>query len=157
MVFIDSFFLISLIHPQDDFHETALAVQNEFSDANMVTTESVLFEVFAKFARSSPEIRSTVVHVVNRIIDDANIEVVSQTRSDVKLAINMYGNRLDKSYSLTDYLSMIVMRRRGIKLGYVLTCAQIRLFSLVITVNSSESKLRHPFLPHVRTYSITAA
>ena len=115
MVFIDSFFLIALIHPRDDYHQEALVLQNQLSKTKMITTESVLFEVFAMFSRSSPEIRSKVVQVVERIIEDVNIEVVHQTRSDFMLAINMYGNRLDKSYSLTDCLSMILMRRQGIK------------------------------------------
>lgn len=49
MIFIDSFFLIALIHPGDDYHQDAVALQREFNNVQMITTESVLFEVFASF------------------------------------------------------------------------------------------------------------
>jgi predicted nucleic acid-binding protein len=45
--------------------------------------------------------------------------VLPQTRAVLQEAIQLYANRLDKGYSLTDCISMITMR--GEKLNEVLT------------------------------------
>jgi len=83
----------------------------------LLTHEGVLFEVLAFFAASGRLGRTTAMAMVRRA--QAEWTVISITPNLFDAALALYAARPDKEYSLTDCMSMIVMRNRGIE--HVLT------------------------------------
>ena len=53
--------------------------------------------------------------MVRAIMSNPNVTVVPQTRDSFLQALRRYEARLDKSYTLTDCMSMDVMQDEGIK------------------------------------------
>jgi len=46
---------------------------------------------------------------------DANVRVIAPDQELFELGVELYRNRIDKSWSLTDCISFVVMEREGIK------------------------------------------
>jgi|SRR5205085_6338013 len=116
-VFVDTSFWVALINPTDQLHAKAMEVRRQLAGARFITSELVLVEVLNYFAslRSRPLAAATL----RDVIEDQNIEVVPYTRDVFLGGLALYEARADKGYSLTDCISMLAMRERGI--GEVLT------------------------------------
>lgn len=111
-VFVDTSFWIALINPADQLHAKAGEVRRRLSGSSFVTSELVLVEVLNYFAalRSRPLAAATV----RDIVEDQNVEVVPYTRDAFLAGLALYEARPDKGYSVTDCVSMLAMRERGI-------------------------------------------
>lgn len=81
---------------------------------NLVTTEEVLAEVLNYFSSLGPKARKKVVRIVHRLFERSDVKVIPQTEASFLAGMEFYEDRLDKSYCLTDCISMNVMRERGI-------------------------------------------
>lgn len=75
-----------------------------------VTTYEVLTEFLASASRGSPETRLEAVRTVRDIMTDSSITLVPQSEDLFTKGLELYANRPDKRYSLTDCISMTVMR-----------------------------------------------
>ena len=107
-VFADSVYWIGLADPHDQHHQEALRAEEELDNAIIVTTDSVFEEVFASL-RGKHELRSAAINLLNEIRDHPNVEFVHQHVGLFNRAVARYGDRLDKTYSLVDCISMEVM------------------------------------------------
>jgi len=58
--------------------------------------------------------RQKTVKLIKDIMVNPNILVAQQTRDSFLQGLNLYENRLDKEYSLTDCISMEVMKKLNI-------------------------------------------
>lgn len=79
-----------------------------------MTTEVVLIELLNYFCAYSSLMRRRTVMIAREIINDPDIEVVPHSAELFSAGLELYESRLDKGYSLTDCISMQVMRSRGI-------------------------------------------
>ena len=113
-VFIDTLYWVAAINPQDQWHARAVEVKTALSAFRGVTTEAVLIEVANYFCASGKQGRATAVGVIQDILDDPEIETVPTLRDTFLSGLELYENRLDKGYSLTDCISMEAMRQEGI-------------------------------------------
>jgi uncharacterized protein len=100
--------------PRDAWHTRALEMSRALAGVTIVTTDAVLIEVLNAFAARHPLVRQRAATNVTRILVEPQIEVVSPTREDFVAALALYQDRPDKQYSLTDCMSMNLMRTRGI-------------------------------------------
>jgi uncharacterized protein len=114
IAFADAFYWIALIDSADPYHEAALAVGDAQPGLTLVTTEDVLSEVLDFMAGRGQYNRAAATEIVMDILCDARITTVPQTHESFAAAFSLYRARPDKTYSLTDCLSMTVMRERGI-------------------------------------------
>lgn len=62
-----------------------------------------------------PRVRANAAGLVDQILADRTIQVVAQTPSLFRQAFTLYRDRPDKSWSLTDCASFIIMDKRGIE------------------------------------------
>ena len=76
----------------------------------IVTTEAVLWEWLNAFSDAS--IRAVAAEGYRRAHADAHIEVAPFQPELIDSAVQLYRSRHDKSWSLTDCLSFVVMGRR---------------------------------------------
>ena len=113
-VFADTNYWVAKINQHDQWHEAALQAEYRLGIVHLVVTESVLIELLNYFSCYTAPIRQAASSTVRHITSSTEIEIVRQTYDDFLNGISLYEARPDKDYSLTDCISMNVMRKRGI-------------------------------------------
>lgn len=113
-VFADSNYWIALINPKDQWRTQAVSASHLLSSALLVTTDEVLVEVLNHFAERGVEARRAAVLNVQEILINQKVEVAPSSHNDFVEGVALYLARPDKGYSLTDCISMNIMRQRGI-------------------------------------------
>lgn len=113
-VFADTFFWIAVFNPKDSYHEKAVTLSESLQDTLIITTDEVLTEFLTYFASSEPEVRSNAVNAVRGTLRNPMVRVIPQTRQLFLAEVELYDARPDKGYSLTDCISMNVMKAEGI-------------------------------------------
>ena len=78
-IFVDTFYLVARLNPQDQWHRTALAVAPLLKDRHLVTTETVLIELLNYLAEFPPEMRSGVSKFVKLALNGSLVEIVFHT------------------------------------------------------------------------------
>ncbi len=114
-VFADSGYFIALLLPRDQHGESAQRAAVSSEDVHLITTEMVLVELFAAASRQGPYIRREVSAFLQRLRNDPNVTIIPQTPEQFDAAAQLYSQRLDQRYSLTDCASFLVMQERGIR------------------------------------------
>ena len=112
--FADTSFWIGLSSKRDQHHQRAVA-WHQFvtrTRSTIITTEAVLLEWLN--AMSDVSTRRIAAESYLKIRAGARTEVVPIQAELLGSAIQLYRDRPDKSWSLTDCLSFLVMERRGL-------------------------------------------
>lgn len=112
LLFVDTFYWIALLNPNDTFHQTA--IHQDLSNSTLVTTEAILDELLNFFSSRGSQLRRKAHTLTQRIAADPAIVVIAQDPNLRKAALDLYLHRPDKGYSFTDCLSMIIMRQMDI-------------------------------------------
>jgi predicted nucleic acid-binding protein len=113
-VFADTFYWIALLNPRDQAHDLAVSVSKGLGAVRIVTTEEVLTEFLNFFGSRGCHLRRAAAELVDQMRADPMIDVVAQTHAGFLAGCALYQARPDKGYSLTDCISMHVMRRNGL-------------------------------------------
>ncbi len=113
-IFADTFYWIALLNPGDDWHRAALLYARQNSDASLVTTDGVLDEVLNYASTRGKLMRQKALSLCARIVRDQNMMVITYTSELRESGFSLYKDRPDKAYSLTDCISMVVMRKMNI-------------------------------------------
>ena len=114
-VFVDAGHLIALLHPRDTLHMAAKTLAQELDAAALVTTEMVLVEVLNYFASHRETLRRIATEYVHRIRASPRVTVHPQTSLQFEQALQRYAERSDKSWSLTDCASFLLLKSEGIR------------------------------------------
>ncbi|HUT35381.1 MAG TPA: PIN domain-containing protein [Planctomycetota bacterium] len=109
--FADSFYYLALLNRLDASHERAVAL-SESLDRPTVTTAWVLTEVAD--ALSAPHQRRGVVRLVDTLRADPGCTILGASDDLFERGFTLYRGRADKDWSLTDCISFVVMRERGV-------------------------------------------
>jgi uncharacterized protein len=109
--FVDTFFFLALLNPRDArFHPQALEFNRE--NRPMITTAWILLEL-ADHLCDAPN-RGLFGEVRQALAADARFEIMPADQTFLDRAIELYNQRADKDWSLTDCTSFLVMRDRDI-------------------------------------------
>lgn len=112
-VFVDTALVIALLLDTDQYHGRAWSSILEMRPhTRFVTTRAVCLEVGASLAR--PRYRAQAAAILASIDGDPNFEVIPLSEDLFAAALSLFTGRPDKSWSLTDCLSFVVMQQRGI-------------------------------------------
>ncbi len=113
-LFLDTAYAIALSAATDAHHQRAieLADQIEMTQTRMVTTRAVVIEIGN--ALSKPRYRSAAVALIDALEADPLVEIVPVTEALYSEALILFRTRPDKKWGLTDCISFVVMRERGI-------------------------------------------
>ena len=113
-VFADTFYWIDITNPKDSAHRSALlGVRPTLGSRMIVTTDEVLTE-FLAFCASDPRLRLEAAFAVQDILEAEDVRVVPQSHRTFLMGLELYRDRPDKGYSLTDCISMQCMRSEGL-------------------------------------------
>lgn len=111
--FADSWFFIASLDRHDAHHRAAGRIAKSLlRGALIVTHDGVLTEVLAHLSADGARARQAAVDAVRGTLREH--VVVTVTRALFLAGIDYYALRPDKEYSLTDCISMVLMRDRGI-------------------------------------------
>jgi predicted nucleic acid-binding protein len=111
MLLCDSGFFIALLDPGDGLHRRARAWASQLVE-ELVVTEDVLWETI-NFG-SKPPSRSKVHTLVAEVRSGSPYEFILASPELFDAGLPLHAQRPDKPWSLTDCISFVVMRRRGI-------------------------------------------
>jgi predicted nucleic acid-binding protein len=114
-LFADTFYWIALLSRQDAWHTRVIAFNQTLQRADLlVTTDAIILELLAAFSGAGAYVRQHAVTRVEAMLVNPYLHVIEGTRAQLLEGLALYKNRPDKAYSLTDCISMQVMRREGL-------------------------------------------
>jgi predicted nucleic acid-binding protein len=110
--FLDTAFIISRFNRRDAFHARASNLRIRVREAREIwTTEAVIIEIGNALAAG---LRAEAVRFFEAIPRTSNLKVVPVTSALLESAINLYRDRPDKDWGLTDCISFEVMRENSL-------------------------------------------
>lgn len=109
-VFADTFFFLALLNERDGAHVRAW--QFDAIAAPLVTTAWVLTEVGDAF--SAPENRPAFLRLLDTLRESPDAHIIGPTPELFERGVEMFRQRPDKEWSLTDCVSFVVMRDENI-------------------------------------------
>ncbi len=112
-VFVDTFYWIALLNPDDPDHDRVTAFDLAPERPPLVTTEEVLTEFLTYFSARGTLFRRKAAAVAYALRDDSDVRLLPQTSRSFAAGLQLYAERLDKEYSLTDCISLATMKAEG--------------------------------------------
>jgi predicted nucleic acid-binding protein len=114
-LFVDSGYWIALEAADDQNHKAASSHWRKLlkSLPPLVTTSYVFDEVVTFF--NSRRRHAKAVEIGDRLIESPSVELIHVDEDIFREAWKYFQNHRDKTYSLTDCISFIVMKRREIR------------------------------------------
>lgn len=113
-VFADTAYWVALANPLDQWHALARETSLALGPLRIFTTDEVLTEFLNFYAERGEVLRAAATALVAKVVNNPNVDVLPQNRDSFSAGRELYANRPDKGYSLTDCISMHAMRERGL-------------------------------------------
>lgn len=107
-VFADASFYVALLSPRDQHHGDAIRVSGQLRGP-IVVTEFVLIETANALA--TVDARQRAVALWNHLRRDPYVTIVEADADLVARGLDLYAQRADKQWSLTDCISFAVMEQ----------------------------------------------
>ena len=113
-VFLDAAYAIALSAPRDRYHERAvmLAEQLEAEGTWIATTRAVILEIGN--ALSKLRYQKAAIDLLDSLEKDPKVVIVPISEQLYVRAFQLYRERLDKEWSITDCISFVVMQEQGL-------------------------------------------
>ena len=111
VVFADAFYFMARLNRRDQHHERVLNFSRNIR-ARLLTSDWVLMEVAGALAES--ECRGRVREFVLHLRQAAACEIVPASSELLDRALALYHQHADKSWTLTDCISFVIMRDRNV-------------------------------------------
>ena len=110
-VFADTSFYLALFSQDDVAHDAARRWSRE-NARPLILTEFILIELGNTLREGAA--RQLFVELVRSLRDDPATEVMPASQEFVQKGVELFADRPDKTWSLTDCISFAVMRERGL-------------------------------------------
>jgi hypothetical protein len=110
-LFADTFYFLALLNLDDGAHGRVLSHLETRIDP-LLTTACVLTEVADALA--TPGMRESFPRLLAALRADPACTIVPTTQGLLEQGVELYAQRLDKGWSLTDCISFVVMRQQGV-------------------------------------------
>ena len=110
-VFADSFYFFAILNEEDPLHDFAVELTGTFR-GELVTTGWILTEVGGGFRQ--PHLRDLFLELNERLKSNPHVRIEPCSDELFDAGIDLYRNRPDKSWSLTDCISFVIMQHEDI-------------------------------------------
>ena len=111
-VFADTHYFIALLSSRDAAHKVAAAWRPDAAELEVVTTSWVFVELADSM--NLPAEREAVARLIVRLRSDSRTRVVPLSEEMLWRGFEVFRQRRDKAWSLTDCISFVVMADEGI-------------------------------------------
>ena len=117
-IFVDTAALVALGNRQDDWHDQAVAVSRQLTLAGcrFVTTDAVLLEVGNTFSRS--QLKPVALRLIEAALRSSRWHCLEVDRTLIARGLDLFRQRSDKDWSLTDCISILVAKDLGIEQAF---------------------------------------
>ncbi len=114
-VFLDTAYAIALSAPSDEHHEEAvlLSEQLEREGTRLIATRAVVLEIGNALAKL--RYRKAAAELLESLESDPTVEIIPISEELYKRAFEIYRERQDKEWGITDCISFVVMQERGLQ------------------------------------------
>lgn len=113
-VFVDTLYWLAIVRPRDPWQTPAKKARSSIGNVFMISTDEVLTEFLNALSPGGEYIRKQAVQMVKNILENPNVKVIPQSRDSFSKGLELYDQRSDKGYSLTDCISMNTMKKESI-------------------------------------------
>jgi len=112
--FLDAAFVIALSAITDHYHQKAeiLSKQIETEAIPLITTRAVILEIGNALARL--RYRAAAIELLDSLEEDPNVEIIPLSEELYSQAMELYRQRPDKEWGITDCISFVVMQEYGL-------------------------------------------
>jgi hypothetical protein len=116
-VFVDTAYWIALLSNKDEHHQKARQVNELINGAILHSSDFIFLELLSTFADKGEMLRKHVVSLFKRF--SANQKYIHHKCSHqlFNQGVELYEHRTDKSFSLVDCTSFIVMKEQNISVS----------------------------------------
>jgi predicted nucleic acid-binding protein len=111
MTFADTSYFLALLNPDDKWHVAARKASAELADT-ILSTDWVLAEVTDAKCRGHN--RTKVVSFPRMLRRREDVVLLPASRELFDRGLQLFGDRPDKEWSLTDCIDFVVMRERNL-------------------------------------------
>ncbi len=111
MIFVDTGYVLALVSPGDLLHRRAQSWASAIAEP-LIVSEYVLWEIVN--ALSLPADRAKPHAVIKRLRSAADCEFVAASADLFQSGLDLHESRRDKEWSLTDCISFVIMKQRGL-------------------------------------------
>ncbi len=113
-LFLDASYAIALSVSSDQNHEKALLLADELESnfTQLVTTRAVVLEIGN--ALSKRRYRKAAGDLMQSLEEDPRVEIMELTTALYNDGVQLYRERPDKEWGITDCISFVAMRGRGL-------------------------------------------
>ncbi len=117
-IFVDSFGWISLINKSDNYHQLSANLMKDLlkHQSKLITTDYILIETIN--ALSKVQFRQAVIEFVNRIESSQSVTIIKITDKIYRSAWELYKQRTDKEWGITDCTCFEVMEMFNLKKAF---------------------------------------
>lgn len=112
--FLDTGFVVALVVEDDQHHDRALELADRIEEERreVVTARIVVAEIGDALA--TPGYRKKAAEHIAALQRSPTVDIVSLTMELFRRGFELYRERQDKSWGITDCISFVVMRDRGL-------------------------------------------
>lgn len=111
-VFADAFYFVGLLNREDQYHARVVAAAGQLH-GELVTTEWIPAEFADALAESGS--RRLVPQFIRDLEADSKVRIIRASTELFRRGLQLYGERPDKEWSLTDCISFVVMKDEGVQ------------------------------------------
>lgn len=113
-LFLDKAYIYALTNPRDQWQSRARHWQARIIADNrrLLTTEFILAEIADGL--SAVKFRVEAAHIIHALTGNPLVEVAAASSDLFRQGLELYENRADKDWGLTDCISFVVMTERGL-------------------------------------------
>lgn len=110
-IFADTSYWIALLSPSDSLHEKAEALSISLDVTQVITSEMVLTELLNELSGRGAFYRQEAAGLIEDLRQDPNVSIVPQSNLQFEEALELYVERSDKAWGLTDCASFQIMQQ----------------------------------------------
>jgi predicted nucleic acid-binding protein len=110
-IFVDTSYVIALMNVRDQFHLQAVELANRFAGEPLITTDAVLLEIGNALARN---FKLEAAAIIEQFLAADEVTIVHLTPELFTKGFALYRQYQDKTWSLVDCISIVVMREASI-------------------------------------------
>jgi predicted nucleic acid-binding protein len=113
-VFADTAYWIALTNVQDVMYGKARSYGPTLKAGTLLTSADVLTEYLNYLPHGGTHFRQKASGNVDSMLRSRKVRIIPPTHETFLAGLDLYRARIDKGYSLTDCISMQIMRREGV-------------------------------------------